>query len=380
MSRPSIAVAAAILVVAVGDVAECEESSTAAKCIDDTEQAANTVKNPQPDEKAEKTGSELPEGLLVGQAKTVANKNHIRARVQQFNESLAPGVGSDVGIPTPKLTFFATEENKKAEGSVGLPFGDTLFNLRVSTPVQEGQDIVTPVSLDGLANGASAEFSLSRLVWPANPNNRELEELCGCKTAPCGCDVEDFADSEKRTEFEEALNFAKTLQIYGVKIGAGRNDFKWIDPSTLADQRERHNNWTVGAVAGVYNSRIGFLAAGFDYQGVYEPGNKYTICRPIGDTDGEKCQDRPLEGPTKKNKAIGRIEWRRFLFGSRVALNPIASRDFKSRVNSLEIPVYFLQNADDKGLNGGVSVGWRSDQKGMVAQVFIGASLAVLGN
>lgn len=315
---------------------------------------------------------------LVDKAEAAARALETRAETRQFRESSAAGPVSDAGIPRPALMFTAAKEDKKAEATCGFVFGDSVLDLKVSTPLQEGAEVARPLSLDGLANGASLQLGFSRLVWPFKLDEERLAALCEGLGKPDGCDLEDFAGPRKQ-EFRDALGYSRTLQTYGVKVAGGRNDFKWIDAATLEDRKERHNNWSVGALAGLYDPALGFLAARFDYQGAYEPSDELTVCRPIADTAGEKCQDRALAGPTKTNAAIVRLEWRRFLLRSRVALNPVVSRDLKNKVSSIEVPLYFLQNTADKGLNGGVSFGWRSDQKGLVARVFVGASLGAIG-
>lgn len=295
-----------------------------------------------------------------------------------YKESTTPPGASDAGIPVSHIVFSATKEERKAEAQIALKSGLNLLSLTVSSPLTEGTAVAHPLNLDGTANGASVELGYSRLVWQFDPNEDAVEKLCEYHSVkPCDCAA--FSDAALEGQCEALLNFSKVLKIFGAKIGAGRNDFKWIDPTTLADRSERHNNWTIGVVAGIYSSSTGFWAARFDYQGTYAPADAFDVCRAIGETTAQKCLERALDPPTKKNGAIARIEWRRFFSKSRVAVNPILSRDFKNDVDSLELPIYFLQAPGNGGLNGGVSLGWRSDQKGLVAQVFIGASLPAIG-
>ena len=84
---------------------------------------------------------------------------------------------------------------------------------------------------------------------------------------------------------------------------------------------------------------------------------------------------RAIGAPKRQTTQTLDLEWRSKL-SERYAFSLQVSRDFKNKVTSLAVPIYLVGN-DKDGLNGGISIGWASDDKDVTAGVFVGKAFSV---
>jgi hypothetical protein len=320
-------------------------------------------------------------GCLVAGTALALLVRPVLAQEAKTDTEVVKGLGgvpseSSFSLPVPAIILSASETEKKAVARFGLEHRDLLIDLQLSTPIDEPDTFVEPVSLDGLANHAALAFSLGYLRWRAKPNVPELQKLCQEAVQANDCDDDQIAP-EKRAEWDRHFHYSRTAAVFSARARVAHNEFRWLDRTTLAPGEEKHTDYSLGAMVGLFNPSIGFLAAHFDQQEFYQAGRATQLCRPLGATGGSTCSNVVLSAPAKASPGVVRLEWRKFLGRGNIAINPVFSRDLEDKVSSIQVPIYFLSDANG-GLNGGVSFGWRSDQDTFLASVFVGPSLKLI--
>lgn len=91
----------------------------------------------------------------------------------------APATSSTLPIPTTDLVFEGTTAEKRISGRFGVVWADRLLgDIKLSAPVSDSGDPVTPASIDGLSAGTSAEVSLAVLSWKPSGDSLAQARVC----------------------------------------------------------------------------------------------------------------------------------------------------------------------------------------------------------
>ena len=176
------------------------------------------------------------------------------------------------------------------------------------------------------------------------------------------------------------MRWIRKPKLIALTIEGGRKGFTWSDAGTLAKKEARHTLYSAAVAFGVFpliSIRAKSPLQGLYYVGVngiyetsYKAQSKTNLCVPFGTGGVLRCSDVSIGSPSKRIKAIAQLEARKY-FGPSFLAIPRVSRDFRNNVTGVELPLFFIK--DQKGgLNGGISLGWRSDEKSIVASVFVG--------
>jgi hypothetical protein len=119
-----------------------------------------------------------------------------------------------------------------------------------------------------------------------------------------------------------------------------------------------------------------FVGGSYRLEHSYEGASPTQVCSPIPDTTSLSCASIALKEPTAENHNLISAEAR--LFPAKwLGLNPKFTHDFHDGINGYQLLAYFL-TSEKAGLNGGVDLGYRSDEKKLGIRVFIGATFGVL--
>jgi hypothetical protein len=278
-------------------------------------------------------------------------------------------------------TFQATTKDKVATLKIAFPLGHDDKNaayLRVSAPVSDGEEQTTVADLRELRSIPKIELGLRRVFWSVHQMGTPEERLAtwrkGCQdnNQPEDCDLASLPAGVSESIVRTSLPV-----LIGLAGEAGNKTFSFLSPTSLEKGEARHTAFSMAGALGVFPAAKN--ASGFYYFGIsgrfeeaYRAGTKAQVCRPIGATGSERCAEAVLGGPTKVTRHLGEIEARYYLGKNRQVLaNPRLVRDFKQRTTGIELPVFFIRGADG-GLNGGIALGWTSDQKTLTAMVFVG--------
>ena len=132
--------------------------------------------------------------------------------------------------------------------------------------------------------------------------------------------------------------------IVDITGSLGRDRFKFLTSDQLKSAAESHDSWNVAIAVGRFDPVYGYLKAEYGYQrGWGASGAAQQICQPfiVGSL---RCGNAIVGGPSE---GIGQVlggEWRYFLPGRHVAVDPVIQHDFHEDVTGIQVPFYFLSN------------------------------------
>lgn len=282
--------------------------------------------------------------------------------------------------PGYSVSLDATTKDKKGTVSVVLgSAADTkTFTISAFGPVDKDSGEATPLSLDGLAASAGAEFALNIFHWSGTPDAAGLRAFCQNELGKDECDDDAFTGA-KHARFLDLANANENPWLITVKGAVGRTKFSFSPTRTpYAPQAEYQNDWSFGASVGRYEPVMGYIAASYTFQRAWTPaGAARQICAPI-EAGNLECRNFIVGSPAKTEQQIVNVQWRKFLPGGKVAVNPFIGRDFDTKITFVRVPVYFFSD-ENNGLAGGARFEWRSDTREPSFVVFVGAALKVLG-
>jgi hypothetical protein len=278
------------------------------------------------------------------------------------------------------VSLDATTTDKK--GTVSFVLGNAAdtktFTISAFGPIDADAGEAVPLSLDGLGQSAGAEFALNVFHWSGTPDAAGLRRFCQAKLKKDECDDDEFSGAD-RAAFLDLANADETPWLITVKGAVGRTKFTYSPTRTpFAPQSDYQNDWSLGASVGRYEPTMGYVAARYSFQRTWTPaGAARQFCSPI-EAGSAECRSYIVGPPAVNEQQIVDLQWRKFLPGGRVALNPIVGRDFDAEITFVRVPVYFFTDANG-GLAGGARFEWRSDTREPSFVVFVGAVLKILG-
>ena len=306
------------------------------------------------------------------------------ARRLAFAVTEQPDATSPFSLTKPKLSLEATKEAQKVVGSIGLAFTQATLDLTFSGPIGEDDEEASPLTLDGLVNGAFVQvgFTGSSAI-KRNLTARDVDAIDGfCDRLIPGDDCDATAmTSADRARFLR-LFMRKLPLYYGAHVKLGSNEFSYTTDAALAtDVSEKHNAVAVVASLGVLTPQLWFIAGHLEGQRYYNAaGGPQQLCVPFGTAGATTCRTTTVGRPTKSTETIATLEGRRIFVGRSVGLNPTFRYALEEKTTTVEMPVYFFQEKADAlkdpvpSLNGGVSFGWHSD-KGFQMRAFVGVAV-----
>lgn len=176
--------------------------------------------------------------------------------------------------------------------------------------------------------------------------------------------------------------------------GASNQDFQFADLDSLAGAatfqeiedrivRDSETNTSLGIT---WAAQFGgnYFSLGYERRNKFSGGKATELCAPA-DTDSAilRCVGTTAGAPTELDQNIGLVEWRRFVatdlgLKARVFYVDDDIRLGKRIKGEWEAHLigYFLRHVD-KGLNGGIDVGWDTFTEDVTARVFIGQAFDI---
>ena len=129
--------------------------------------------------------------------------------------------------------------------------------------------------MSGFSNGLSLDLALNYATTAKLDSGKAWRELCalsGQQNNDCKLDVIDEqavngGSTELRNAYQQyTKNYFEWGHIYELKIGAGRNQYDYLDPA-LSEQSTTELGWTLGASMGFTTpKRRAMFAFGFDLE------------------------------------------------------------------------------------------------------------------
>jgi hypothetical protein len=284
----------------------------------------------------------------------------------------------------------------------------SVFSLTGQTPIGKGATDASLVTLDGLANGTTLElkYSDSHLVGALTPGAAVLD-VCDTKYKPLylkipGNSSDSFVcdsatiKSLVSNKFLVANSLALPQSDYddfkrkfynanayvwswGLATRGGYQDFTFYDAMSLGKNKKRHSLWST-SLFGAYLplEKLSAFTATFTVESAYKDAKSSSLCLQTPPATGTflTCADGPIGEPSRTTTQILSLEWRRQIT-EKVAFSLQASRDFKNRISTIQLPLYFIGDAKS-GLSGGLTLGWTSEDHKASLGVFVGQAFKLL--
>ena len=299
-----------------------------------------------------------------------------------------PVLRSPLALPQPKLILEATSGGTQAKARVGWKFGkNRVLDFQVESPKTSEETALA--TLDGLSDSGTAGLGFTWIFW--NPSASAQKMLTG-KSAntwePTILANSTLPDSRRSTMaalvqkgYQEAVEDAqwalkeKTPVFLTVSAKGGKNDFRFVDSSTLQSNKESHIARQFDAAVGMYLKGSTYSSLSYSRGTAFKAGPAKDLCTPFGSTSALECR-KVTVGPPKEAKTEAlEFEVRRLFktFGISARL----TRDLEENVTGVEVPVYFLRKVGaDMDFNGGIAAKWRSDTHDLVLSLFVGPTLS----
>jgi hypothetical protein len=299
-----------------------------------------------------------------------------------------PALVSPLDGPNAQFTLQSTSTDRTVSARVAYQIqdsvlGDLLLDLKLSGPISSSGE-TRLADLDGLRTSTSVDAGISWIRWHPSADPKRQQAICDAykRTLP-GADAADFtctlqelpAGSEYRRRFAQAIDWGTPL-LLKLRYKVGRREFHFVDPATLERDSESRTGYSITAATGVLLDALGLVGFAYRFEEAFRAGAETDLCLPLGATGALACDPAEIGPPQRRQAHVLQAELRRF-FGERLGVNPRISYEVKDAVVGLELPLYFLRDPD-RGLNGGVSLGWRSDDDELVWSVFVGEALGVI--
>jgi hypothetical protein len=344
-----------------------------------------------------------------------------------------PNLDSARAIPQPKLILESTEEGKtKVKARVGVEIQKRLLvDLQVESPrTSEESGETTLASLDGFSDSSTAELGFTWMSkdpvayatdMMAMMESMSREEVRRVATEECARETKTEDKANERTDcidkktLEAKMDENRRFKTYAdpsispspmkelgpelyqkamkasrealknqhplflsARVRAGRNDFSFVNPSTLKALDETHTDRKLTAELGTYLQGMFYTSLSYSRSTAFSDGQMKDLCVPFGNTGTLECRKLTVEPPKRKDAEALKFELR-WLFDN-VGFATRVHRDLEDNVTAIELPLYFLQKlgTSEMELNGGVAVKWRSDTKDYAVTAFIGPALSTV--
>jgi hypothetical protein len=311
-------------------------------------------------------------GDAGGSANARTQAEQSLATVPNVSDVLRAGYYLALEAASNSATGTATVAIENAAGSFSASFS-------LEGPLNETNGEARPVTLRGLANTGTASVGLHWFRWPRHPDVAAMRRLCEQALHKEDCDDDEFTSARDRRAFLRLARSGGEPVVVNLRARVGPTPFTYVDRITLTRESETKTEWSAGAGIGRYAPRVGYIAVEYEHQQQFDQGDSAQLCTLAGGASATSifdCRDVVVGEPSSRTREVGAIEWRGFLPGGKLAVNPSVARDFRGGIFSVDAPIYFLASPS-AGLAGGARATWRSDRPGVAIAIFVGAALHV---
>jgi len=327
----------------------------------------------------------LPVWVAIGLAGTIA-------RAEVFDGvgrplPTASALGAEINVVSSAATIEAGEENDAATIRFAKTLGrrsKTQISCEVSSPIDDGERDAELATLDGMAGTLTLNLNWSGAFWtppsagaayqaslPICQDYAQHHNLAFDPNNDCESDL--FGeDKAALARFHRAAFGTQLVYLTSIQFKAGRDTYEFNDPTSLESQEDTLYGFSGTAAFGLLTHSDNLWSAGFRAERSYKEQDKIDLCSPIPNSTTLVCESGRLGSPDREYEQVLYAEYRRFFHS--IAINPRVSHGFHNDVTGVDVPVYFLKDADN-GFTGGVRAGWRSDTDDLSVSVFVGAVL-----
>lgn len=289
-----------------------------------------------------------------------------------------------------KLSRIVSELQATKKSNKGL---FSILSAVASAPLNKAGGDSDLATLDGFANAASLEVSLSKFSFSGIKHlafrSEEVDLICervrraaaaaGDKLDESGCDsgqVAKYGSSMDRHAFESAF-WDVTEQnrwVWGFSAKVGTQDFAYVDPTDATKQKISRAPWGAGAFLALNReSWRSVFTLRLQYQDAYKDADSGAVCPPSAGAS-IVCATGPVGRPGSTKKELISVEARHAF--PRFGAGLTAVYDNKADVFGIELPIHLVKDKDGN-LTAGVKAGWRDDTDDVTFSVFVGSTFGL---
>ena len=268
-----------------------------------------------------------------------------------------PGGTSPADMSRPGFETILESKGDDTDVSIraGVKLGAFLFDGTIRSDVDKDDSVSRVLAADREPLSSTGSFALgltytSGLNFESDPS--AMLAVCGNRT-PCATNNKDLPD-DVREKLRSMIRF-KTARTFGIKTTITRPSFKYRLTANGADvEDERHTGVATTAGFGIlWPAKVyAGVAAGYE-RARSAAGDATTLCQTLPDlTTVSQCAETVLGAPVEKDGAVVAIVLR--YISPRFIVAPRFEYRETKNVKNLDIPVYFVPEADGAKLTGGV--------------------------
>lgn len=231
--------------------------------------------------------------------------------------------------------------------------------------------------------GTIQEDAKKRFESLPSSNNTGRQALC----ERAGIDTNDIEQECNATTFSEAHATNYRLEdrdyfgvntsafLFPIKFTYGYERVSFIDRTAFKKEKDPTEPFSA-SVGFAYLTNSYLIGAGFEWQKKFDKDNEGAICNlPEMAGDQLSCLTGLIEPPDREIGRNSFIEVRTRRFNSDVGVGVKVTYDSSDNETGIEVPIYFI-GSNPLELNGGIKLGWTSEEKELGASFFIGTSFA----
>lgn len=256
----------------------------------------------------------------------------------------------------------------------------------ISAPLSKNSDDTEIANLDGLTNATSIELRYSNFRVPGKKNPMsspitiaKTDAICarvraaalkqtGTPSVPeSGCDSNDVSKYGTQYDLNDFISAFWDIKdtkrwIWGASAKYGHQNFSFIDPVAVKNQKQDKYPWALGAFIS-YNpdSWQAIFTLSAQYQDSFKDATSGAICPVPGVPPAPiNCLSGSIGKPQETKKKLLAIETRKNFGFAGMGLT--VSRDLEGKVSSIELPISFIKDKDGNFI-AGIKGGWVNDTK-----------------
>jgi hypothetical protein len=266
--------------------------------------------------------------------------------------------------PEPQAVIDVSGSDTAATVRAALRNGDDSYGILVSAPVQASNSRASAADPRGLRTHRSLGFDLTNVIWRPRakpPLERLLEAGGHAQLTPA-----------RRDAIERAIRTTDAVAVpwvlfFHMGYQFNREEYRYVDPSTLAPRSETRLNDTATALGGLQ-----FLVREGDPG--YFVGFSYTysaVFRDAALVDGVTSG-----GPSKIRGNLFRLDVRRPIPRTRVGVNSSYTYDASTHTKTIDGAAYVVfhpfRSTRSATFYGGIRAGYATGTDGAFTTVFFG--------
>ena len=291
-----------------------------------------------------------------------------------------PGGTSPADMSRPGFETILESKGDDTDVSIraGVKFGAFLVDGTLKSDVDKEDSVSRVIAADHepLSSAGSFAFGLtyaSGLSFESSP--AAMLTVCGDRK-PCATNNRDLSD-DVREKLRSMIKL-NTARTFGIKATITRPSFKYrptADAVDVAD--ERHTGIATTAGFGILWPAKVYAGVAAGYESAWSAaGDASTLCQALPDLPAvSQCTETVVGLPVKKDGAVVAVVLR--YISPRFVIAPRFEYRETKDVKNLDVPIYFVPEADGAKLTGGVMYRLKNGDSSVFA--FVGTAVPAFG-